>query len=341
MEQQNVDLFIMRMNNKFPKDKIMLIKSQLEKLEESKFSLVQSLDYKDPQTALILSIFLGGLGVDRFMLGQIGAGIGKLLTLGGFGIWTIVDWFTISSTTREVNFQKFVNAASQYNTAENNGKAEWYDKTWIVTLLCIFFFPVGLYALWQNRSIAQGWKVAVTILIASVVFFQLGNAVKDVASKSANTTPSQSEESSEESVPQETVIKQGEVLHTQYFDIVANKVELSDMVDTGNEFADLQPEQGVSYLIINASFKNIDTESRGAMEGSVWINYNGKDYEFDKAEAILLKGWGMGLGFKQINPLTKITTNIVYKIPSEIKGEAYWQPGRTESDQRIFLGNLK
>jgi TM2 domain-containing membrane protein YozV len=42
-------------------------------------------------TALLLSIFLGQLGIDRFYTGHIGLGIGKLLTLGGFGVWTLVD----------------------------------------------------------------------------------------------------------------------------------------------------------------------------------------------------------------------------------------------------------
>jgi hypothetical protein len=52
---------------------------------------------KQYMTALLLSIFLGTLGVDRFYLGDTGAGIGKLLTLGGCGIWAIIDIVNIAT----------------------------------------------------------------------------------------------------------------------------------------------------------------------------------------------------------------------------------------------------
>ncbi|XP_005089072.1 TM2 domain-containing protein CG11103 [Aplysia californica] len=42
-------------------------------------------------TTLIYSVLLGFLGMDRFCLGHTGTAVGKLLTLGGLGIWWIID----------------------------------------------------------------------------------------------------------------------------------------------------------------------------------------------------------------------------------------------------------
>ena len=44
---------------------------------------------------ILLCFFFGGVGVYRFFVGKIGTGILMLITLGGFGIWALVDFIII------------------------------------------------------------------------------------------------------------------------------------------------------------------------------------------------------------------------------------------------------
>jgi TM2 domain-containing membrane protein YozV len=76
-------------------------------MDDSKWPALQMQQFKDPTTLLIVSLLGGSLGIDRFMLGDTGMGIGKLLTCGGLGIWSIIDWFLIMPAAREKNLALF------------------------------------------------------------------------------------------------------------------------------------------------------------------------------------------------------------------------------------------
>ena len=90
----------------FPAGKRAYIEEGLSKCPNEKYNILSTINYKNPTTITVLSVFFGGLGVDRFMLGQTGMGILKFLTGGLFGILTIIDWFTVGKKAREWNYQE-------------------------------------------------------------------------------------------------------------------------------------------------------------------------------------------------------------------------------------------
>jgi TM2 domain-containing membrane protein YozV len=106
MDAQKVNMFIMSNSKFFEPHHVPQIRDRLLQLDESKWVMIQTIQFKDPTTSLIVSLLGGGLGIDRFMIGDSGLGVGKLLTCGGLGIWTIIDWFMIQGATREKNMAK-------------------------------------------------------------------------------------------------------------------------------------------------------------------------------------------------------------------------------------------
>jgi TM2 domain-containing membrane protein YozV len=106
MDAQKVDMFIMSNGKFFEAHQMSMIRDRLVALDDSKWVMLSTAQFKDPTTTLIVSILAGSLGIDRFLIGDTGLGVGKLLTCGGFGIWAIIDWFMIQKATREKNIQK-------------------------------------------------------------------------------------------------------------------------------------------------------------------------------------------------------------------------------------------
>lgn len=108
MDVQKLDLYLMSNQKYFPPEKIPFIREKLAALDDSQFVVATAIELKDPTVMLIISIFLGGWGVDRFMMGDIGMGVLKLLTGGVCGILWLVDVITIMNKVKEQNFNNFM-----------------------------------------------------------------------------------------------------------------------------------------------------------------------------------------------------------------------------------------
>lgn len=106
MDGQKVDMYIMSNSKYFESGQLPIIRDRLLQLDESQWFMISTVELKDPTTSLIISIVAGSLGIDRFMIGDVGLGVGKLITCGGMGIWAIIDWFLIQDATKRKNFEK-------------------------------------------------------------------------------------------------------------------------------------------------------------------------------------------------------------------------------------------
>ena len=114
MEQKQADQLIMLNSSKFSPEYIETIREQLLNMDYTQAAMLFS-DLKDPTTMMIISVVGGGLGIDRFMIGDTGLGIGKLITfiITWFftcgmlcWVWWLVDLFLIQEATRRKNTEK-------------------------------------------------------------------------------------------------------------------------------------------------------------------------------------------------------------------------------------------
>ena len=119
--QQRVQRFLMANGKFFPDYQIEEIRSNLLALNNQQMSSVECMSFKDPTTMLLISIFLGGLGVDRFMLDDTKNGVFKLLlslffflivTAIAIFVWWIVDLINIRTMTQEYNYEELTKAMS-------------------------------------------------------------------------------------------------------------------------------------------------------------------------------------------------------------------------------------
>lgn len=80
----------------------------------------------------LLAMLLGTFGIDRFYLGKVGTGILKLITFGGFGLWSLIDLILVlTGTTRDRSGLPLA------------GYAENKKVAWIVTLVVYVLGIIG------------------------------------------------------------------------------------------------------------------------------------------------------------------------------------------------------
>ncbi len=104
--------------------------------------------------AIVLSLFLGWTGIDRFYLGKIGTGLIKMLTLGGLGIWWLIDLSILIGTKSPKDIR-----GNTLNECEVK-----YSFTYI--FLTIFASALGLHYLYINFKLLAATKIILWIIFS-------------------------------------------------------------------------------------------------------------------------------------------------------------------------------
>lgn len=104
----NVDTFLVTNSSKFPAIAVVGLREQLQDAPDGAKMAVMTAGYREPVVALLLSFFLGALGIDRFYSGDTALGVAKLvITVISFGmlgfVWWFIDLFLIMKATRQKN----------------------------------------------------------------------------------------------------------------------------------------------------------------------------------------------------------------------------------------------
>ncbi len=174
-------------------------------------------------TAWLLSYFLGIFGVDRFYLGYTGLGIAKLLTLGGCGIWALVDWILIFAGV----------------TKDKQGRP-LADREKNLRLTVIIF--IVLFALGTLGGIVN------TVLMSK--------AVKDTLPTTSQITSSE-DNSRADSQSKDVEVKVGQPATVDGVKMTVISVEKTTQIDTYSK-----SESGKTFVIANVSLENVSNSTK-------------------------------------------------------------------------------
>jgi len=238
-------------------------------------------------------------------------------------------------------------------TQNNN---EWYQKGWIVHLLLVLFFPVGLYALWKNSKLPKWWKITATVIVA-IIFINVvakrenEKEVTDTITKTEKTiskivdNPIKEEKQKELEKPKEEEKQKGiekpKIVLPQTQSAFIQKVEsfYEPYYEAPNELKKSalrkQRKDAIREIIKNkrvsnwiGTLKSMETNSEG--KAAIVIRLEG-------AESITIKTWNNALSDIFDETLIENGSELYNAIADLSKGDKVVFSGTFASDERDFI----
>jgi hypothetical protein len=210
---------------------------------------------------------------------------------------------------------------------------KWYDKTWLVVILCLFIFPIGLYALWKSSKIAKGWKIAWTVIIGVLAIASLsGNKSSSTASNTSNSSNTSSA-SQDNSSNTPTYKKIGDQIDVGNFSYVVNNIRFTKTV--GSDYSQ-KTADGI-YLIIDVTFRNNDKEEH-TLDNSLFklTDENGTEFESSSDGETALEMEGKETLFlKECNPNITKSGLLIFEVPDKKVYDLHLSGGMWDGETTI------
>ena len=115
MDNNKIATIMAQVREYIPEEKKMELQQRLSVMPDEAGMVISGVNFKSSTTTLILSIFLGDLGIDRFYVGDIGLGVLKLWTVGLFGVWGFIDILLCYKKAKKKNYKAILECLNSFN----------------------------------------------------------------------------------------------------------------------------------------------------------------------------------------------------------------------------------
>lgn len=238
---------------------------------------------KDYLTTVILSLFVGFLGVDRFYLGYTGLGLLKLFTLGGCGIWALIDLILILTGSLK---------------AKNGTKLKHFEKNRTTALIIV--------------AVVWGLGIIYGIVNAS------GSYKTPTASNNQGQN-SQNKDEADKAEPTEQTTKLGQPVRDGKFEFVVNKLTCGEK-SVGSQYASATA-QG-QYCRVNIRVQNIGDQAQTLSHADQYAySADNKKFSADSTAAIYSTSSSdasSNAWYNQINPGNTVTGDLFFDVPAGV-----------------------
>jgi hypothetical protein len=181
---------------------------------------------------------------------------------------------------------------------ESNTDKKWYNKTWLVVLSCLVFFPIGLFALWKNEVMSKNVKIGLTALTVVFVLALMGSQNNPTNPESTPQVDSAVTESSENLTENEaSTFISGLTPADVYLSFENNGFKTEKKLDAeyGSRWISTQSVDGIDFEVVTFSTNATQVVS---VRATAMIDVTQKDI----SAALAFVKYAASLTYENANP---------------------------------------